>query len=222
MLDAHRRHRTSNMEKAILAAGLLTLLAVPSTALAQAGDPEPQNAAEQTIQPGDVIRLRIWREPDMSGEFQVDEGGLVIFPRIGEYRVLEDTPTSLEATLLQEYLRYLRNPTIEITILRRVQVRGAVRNPGLYPVDPTLTLSDVIAVAGGATPNGDPKKIELFRDGLKLTTLLNANTTIAESPIRSGDQIFVPERSWFSRNTGLVATGITATVSVILALVISR
>ena len=50
---------------------------------------------------------------------------------------------------------------------------------------------------------------------------LNANTTIAESPIGSGDQIFVPERSWFSRNTGLVATGITATVSVILAILIS-
>ena len=210
------------MLKAILAAGLLTVLVVPSTARSQAGDPEPQDALEQTIKPGDVIRLRIWREPEMSGEYQVDEGGLVVFPRIGEYRVLEDTPTSLEATLLQDHLRYLRNPTIEITILRRVQVRGAVRNPGLYTVDPTITLSDMIAVAGGATPVGDPNKIELFRDGVKLTTVLDANTTIAESPIRSGDQIFVPERSWFSRNSGIAAAGITGIVSVIVAIVITR
>ncbi len=208
------------MQKVILAVGLLTVLAVPSTARAQASDPEPRNPLEQTIMPGDVIRLRIWREPEMSGEYQVDEGGLVVFPRIGEYRVLEDTPGTLEATLLEEYRRYLRNPTIEITILRRVQVRGAVRNPGLYPVDPTITLSDVIAVAGGATPNGDPNKIELFRDGVKITTLLNANTTIAESPIRSGDQIFVPERSWISRNTGMFAAGLSAIVSLTIALAI--
>ena len=54
----------------------------------------------------------------------------------------------------------------------------------------------LIALAGGATPNGDPNKVDVFRDGVKLTTLLNANTTIAESPIRSGDQIVVAERSW--------------------------
>ena len=154
------------MQKVILAVGLLTVLAVPSTASAQAGDPQPHDALEQTIKPGDVIRLRIWREPEMSGEYQVDEGGLVIFPRVGEYRVLVDTPTSLKSALLEAYRRYLRNPTIEITILRRVRVWGAVRNPGLYPVDPTVTVSEVIAVAGGATPNGKPDEIELSISGM--------------------------------------------------------
>ncbi len=78
------------MQRVIFAVGMLTALVLPVAVWAQSPDSAPESPMEQTIQPGDVIRLRIWREPDMSGEFQVDEGGLVIFPRIGEYRVLAD------------------------------------------------------------------------------------------------------------------------------------
>lgn len=196
------------------------MIAQPSVGSGQSRESELQTIPEQTIQPGDAIRLRIWREPEMSGEFQVDEGGLVIFPRIGERRVLEDTPASLESILLEEYRRYLRNPTIEITILRRVQVRGAVANPGLYPVDPTITISDLIAVAGGATATGKQDVVEVLRDGQKLTTLLNANTTIAESRIRSGDQIYIPERSWISRNAGVFVGALSVAASLAIALVL--
>jgi len=156
----------------------------------------------------------------MSGQFQVDEGGLVIFPRIGEHQVLEETPSSLEALLLEEYLRYLRNPTIEITILRRVQVRGSVANPGLYPVDPTVTISDLIAIAGGVTANGKRDVVEVLRDGQKLTRMLNANTPISESPIRSGDQIYIPERSWLSRNAGVFVGAMSIAASMTIALVL--
>lgn len=177
-------------------------------------------AAYQLLRPGDVVRLNIWREDDMSGEFVVDEAGIVIFPRVGEYRVLDDTPETLKARLLADYQQYLRNPSIEITVLRRIRIVGAVMNPGLHLVDPTVTLADALALAGGATINGDPDKLRIIRDGAELAVDLRADTRIADSPLRSGDQVYVPERSWVSRNAGVVAASITATVSLIIALFI--
>jgi len=177
-------------------------------------------ASPQLIRPGDVIRLRIWREPDMSGEFPVDERGRVVFPRLGEYAILEDTPRTLSERLLAAYREYLRNPSIEITVLRRVRIIGAVYEPGLHLVDPTITLADALALAGGATSIGDPDKIRIIREGREMAVDIRQNTRIGDSPIRSGDQIFVPERSWVERNSRVVAAAITATVSLVIALVL--
>ena len=174
----------------------------------------------QLLRSGDVIRLNIWREPDMSGEYVIDEAGSVIFPRVGEYFVLEEDNASLEAKLLADYLQYLRNPSIEVTVLRRVSIIGAVNDPGQKLVDPTVTIADALAMAGGATTLGDQNKIRIIRDGVMVEAELSVDTRLTDSTIRSGDQIFVPERPWLSRNTGVVATGISASVALIIALFI--
>ncbi len=189
--------------------------------LAPAGAGAQQPASQpQYLRPGDVVRLNIWREPDMSGEYIVDAAGMVIFPRVGEYQVLDDTPETLKVRLLADYQQYLRNPSIEIIVLRRVRIVGAVNNPGLHLVDPTVTVADALALAGGPTVNGDPNKIRIIRNGTEVAVNIRSNVRIADSPIRSGDQIYVPERSWVARNSGVVAATITATVSLIIALFI--
>lgn len=174
----------------------------------------------QTVRPGDVIRLNIWREPDMSGDFVVDEAGLVVFARVGEYSVLAETPNSLEARLIADYGRFLREPNINVTVLRRIIVRGAVNDPGLKQVDPTITIAAALALAGGATSLGDQNKIRILRDGQEIEGDVTLDTRLADSIIRSGDQIFVPERSWISRNTGIVATSISGSIALVIALFI--
>src|SRR5205814_4412483 len=156
------------------------------------------------LRPGDVIRLRIWREPDLSGDFPVDETGTATFPKIGAFKVFDYTPSGLKTKLLQSYAQYLVNPSVEVTMLRRINVLGAVQHPGLYPVDPTMTIADALAVAGGATSSGDQHHVVLVRNGARITEALSAETSIAETPLRSGDQLFVPERSFIVRNSGLV------------------
>jgi len=158
----------------------------------------------------------------MSGEFTVDEAGMVVFPRVGEYFVLDDTPETLEARLIADFRRYLINPSIEVTILRRVRIVGAVNNPGLFPVDPTVTVGDALALAGGPTLNGDPNKVRIIRNGEEIAVNLRADTRLTDSAIQSGDQLYVPERSWISRNSNVVATSIAASVSLIIALFIRR
>lgn len=209
------------MQTRIVVGLLAVLLLVPVPVTAQAADTtRTGQATAQLLKPGDVIRLNIWREPEWSGDYQVDEAGIVVFPRIGEYAVLDETPESLRAKLLAAYRQYLRNPSIDVTVLRRVRVTGSVQSPGLYPIHPTVTIADAIALAGGATPQGDQNKAYIIRDGEVLTTTIEQTTLIADSPIRSGDQIFVPERSWLRRNSGAAGAMIAGVISLTIAIFI--
>lgn len=197
-------------------------VSLPASAQSASTSANKPDSIAGILRPGDLIRLRIWREPDLSGEFQVDENGVATFPKIGPIKVLDESPESLKEKLLSGYAVYLRNPSVEVTMLRRINVLGAVQKPGLYPVDPTMTIADALAAAGGATAMGDQHKVELVRDGVRVSQGVNSNTRIGETPLRSGDQIFVPERSFIVRNAGLVATGVSVSASLFIALLSRR
>lgn len=202
---------------AVMASIVIAPIAVAQT---QSADTSVRVGPDRTdvLRPGDVIRLRIWREPDLSGDFQVNESGIAVLPKLGPLKVTDQPSASLKAQLVSSYQVFLSHSSIDVTLLRRVQVLGAVRNPGLYPLDPTMTVGDALAVAGGTSPEGDREKLDLIRRGEKLPVKISYRTVIGESPIRSGDQLYVPERSWISRNTGIVASVITAGVSLAIAL----
>ncbi|MBW3535809.1 MAG: polysaccharide biosynthesis/export family protein [Gemmatimonadetes bacterium] len=203
-----------------LSLSLLLAGAAPSPAEAQSAQPESSGDDRHLIRPGDIVRLDVWREPEFSGEFQVDEGGSVTLPRLGRIQVTGYSPASLESELIERFSETLRNPSIGVVVLRRIRIKGEVNAPGLYPVDPTMSVADAVALAGGVTPRGNNATIQLWRDGRAVELGLDSEATIGESPIRSGDQIVVPERSWLSRNTNVVAASIGAAASIIIALFI--
>ena len=188
---------------------LLSAFAEPARAQAAVGDP---------LRAGDLIRLKIWREPDLSGEFRVDDEGMAVLPRLGPTQVGGQDPAALTARLVESYASFLQHRSIEVVLLRRIQVLGAVRNPGIYTVEPTMTVSDALALAGGTTTEGNPRRIDLIRGGRRLPVSLTADTRLAATSIRSGDQLFVPERSWLSRNSGIVAGSVTGVLSLLIAL----
>ena len=197
----------------------VALVVLPSVAVAQdsaaASSPE---AGGGTLKPGDMVRLRIWREPDLSGDFLVDERGTVIVPKLGSIQVVGLSPDSLKAHLIASYSVYLRNPAIDVTLLRRITILGGVRNPGLYPVDPTMTLAEAYALAGGIAPEGKLNELELIRGDQRTTYKLSGTTRIADTPLRSGDQLYVPTRSWLARNTWVVTAAIGTTTTIMFAL----
>lgn len=168
-----------------------------------------QKQGQGLIRSGDILRLRIWREPDMSGDFAVNSTGQVILPRLGPMAVTAIPADSLQSILTERYRVYLNNPSIEVLLLRRVSITGAVRNPGVYPLDPTLTISDAIALAGGPAPDGKRDRVEIRRNGSRVAADLRNDTIVADSPVESGDQIYVPTRAWLSRNTWLISAALT-------------
>ncbi|MFL5561387.1 MAG: polysaccharide biosynthesis/export family protein [Gemmatimonadaceae bacterium] len=170
------------------------------------------------LRPGDVVRLRIWREPDLSGDFMVDETGVTMLPKVGPVQVIGRSVDSLRADLLALYRRYVSQPSIEVTPLRRVRVTGAVRTPGLYTVDPTMTIADAIALAGGVTPQGRRDRITLVRGDLSLDLRDFGSERRTRYSLHSGDEVFVPQSSWLSRNPGVAIGAVSATASIIWGL----
>ena len=108
----------------LLVFGLAAL--APASGLAQVGGTQDtvSVAGREIIRPGDTIRLRVWREPDLSGDFAVDVGAVATLPRLGPVQVGSMTPDSLRRYVLTEFAKYLRNPTVEVTVLRRSRSWG--------------------------------------------------------------------------------------------------
>jgi protein involved in polysaccharide export with SLBB domain len=167
---------------------------------------------------GDLLRVEIWREGDLSGEFLVDQNGDVILPLLGERHVTGMPIQELRASLLTEYRRELRNPSITITPLRRIYVLGEVNRPGLLSVDPTVSLAGVIALAGGANANGDLRRITVIRSGETVRENVTATRMLAQLDVRSGDQILVGRRSWFDRNSTFLVSAVLSVTSIVITL----
>jgi polysaccharide export outer membrane protein len=208
----------------LLAAALAIGIALPATA--QRADAGKQAGADTPsgIRPGDQVRLKIWREPDLSGDFTVDQQGVVVLPRLGPIQVQDRLPDSLRSYLLTAFATYLRNPSVEVTILRQVTIDGAVGKPGIYYLDPTITVAQAIALAEGVKPEGKQDQVELIRAGQvrALALKLPRTARIAETPLRSGDRLYVPERSWLSRNSGLVLGATISGAALIVGTLLTR
>lgn len=205
----------------LLRFGLPVLLLLVPAALAAQDVPEP-TVEPVTLLPGDAVMVTIWREEDLSGEFPVNQNGSVVLPLLGEKQVTGIPIERLRQMLIEEYRVQLRNPSIEITPLRRINILGEVDEPGLYAVDPTISLAGAIALAGGTTSAGDLNRIRILRGGQVLRERVAAATPLTSADIRSGDQIFVEQRSWLSRNTNfLISIGLAvpSTVAGVIGLV---
>jgi protein involved in polysaccharide export with SLBB domain len=187
-------------------AGLGGVAAPASEAVAQTA----ATASGAPLRPGDAVRLVFWRDPSLSGEYPIDETGVLVLPHIGVRRATDLSPAELRERLLADYEAVLENQGIHVTLLRRVRVLGEVRTPGLYLVDGTMSVADAVALAGGLTPSGRPDAVSVVRDGERIRIDLREPSG-GEPELRSGDQITVAESSWFARNSAaLVGASISA------------
>lgn len=203
------------LESRVMRAALvvLTLLA------ARPGAARGQTSAELGVAPGDFIRVEIWQEKDLSGDFLVNPDGAAVLPLLGPQKVAGIPVVTLRDSLVQRYRRYLRNPSINVTPLRRVQVLGEVNRPGVYTMDPTVSLTGLLALASGPNSNGDPRKIRIVRDGQVYRARVGAGMTLVEADVRSGDQVVVGPKNWFVRNSTFVvsmALSVPATLIAVL------
>jgi polysaccharide export outer membrane protein len=172
------------------------------------------------LNPGDAVRVTVFQEPDLTGDFPVDQNGRVVFPLIGERTVTGISADSLEQQLVSEYREFLETPSINVTVLRRISILGEVRQPGLYPIDLTMSMNEALALAGGVGPIGNLNDIRLIRGSEVVVQGLEVGIPLSATPMLSGDQIYVGQSSWLSRNTWLVATVLTVATSLTIALVI--
>jgi len=143
---------------------------------------------------GDKLRITVYGHEDLSGEFDVDAGGNVSLPLIGDVTASDATTNELETIIISRLKPdYLKNPRVSAELLsyRPFYIFGEVKSPGSYPFTNGMTVISAVAVAGGFTYRARKNRIRIVRDsgGDQLDVEVGNDT-----PILPGDVIEIPER----------------------------
>lgn len=158
--------------------------------------PVPVNApGTYRLSPGDKMKVTVFNEADLTGEFQINERGNVAFPLVGEVQAANATPDEFQQRLTARLRgKYVKNPrvSVEVTSYRPVNVLGEVRNAGQIQYRPGLTIQDAVALAGGFTYRANTRTVYVRR--ADASGEISVSTDGEKVPILPGDNIRVPER----------------------------
>src|SRR6266516_5688312 len=149
---------------------------------------------ELRLAPGDKVRVTVFGEDKLSGEYQIDNAGSLSLPLAVTIPAAGQPKSELEQSLTKQLQgEYLRNPkvTVEVTNFRPFYVLGEVSKPGEYPYRSGLNVLSAIAIAGGATYRASTSKVLIQRSGSTEMTEYPQATTVLILP---GDVVRVPER----------------------------
>jgi len=228
-LMGERRRRQRVVRLAALAAFLLCPL--PAVVVAQDPIPPPRQLADRPdsasarpvggLRPGDLLKVAVYKSPELSGEFLIDSRGSVQIPGLGVIQVAGMDPVQAREQIVAAIKRNLGivQPEIAVQAQVRVTVLGAVRNPALYPVEPGTNLVQLLAAAGGPTERADLRKTRVVRDGREFVVDLQsglAGSGAGRVILYSNDIVNVPSKTGFTReNAQFLVSLLSAAISVV-------
>ena len=120
------------------------------------------------ISPLDTLSIKVFKMPDLSGDFEVDLTGQISVPLIGNVTATDFTTAQLDEQLTRQLgAKYLENPDVSVALKssasRSVTVDGAVNKAGGFTVNGPLTLMQAVAQAGGTTAEANIRRVAIFR-----------------------------------------------------------
>ena len=160
--------------------------------------------ADYRIGPQDVLRIDVWKEPEITRTIPVRPDGKISLPLLNDVQASGLTAMELAASLRESFSKYLTNPQVTVTVnevnSRRVYVTGEVTHQGAFPLLPNMTVLQALTSAGGFTQFAKLKGIYVLRteDGKQVKHPFNYKEVVkgnlAEQNIflRAGDVIVVP------------------------------
>jgi polysaccharide export outer membrane protein len=185
-----------------LTAGI-ALTAAPVTSLAQA-QAAIQAAPDYAIGAGDIVRIGVFQNPELSLETRVSESGSIGYPLLGQLRLGGLTAAQAESAIADGLRRgqFIRDPQVTVVVSQvrgnQVSVLGLVNRPGRYPIETNgMRLSDMLAQAGGVAAGGsDSAVLSGIRGGKRFRVEIDVPALFArqegdDPTVQSGDVIFV-------------------------------
>lgn len=187
--------------------GTLSTMALPSSAV-----------TATRVGPGDVLRVTVFGQPDLSAEVGINDKGVLTLPLIGGVDVsgLSISEVSARITDGLRQGQYLKNPQVSVEVVQlrsqMVSVLGEVSRPGRYPIPGHMSVLELLATAGGLTQQADHsvtllrRKPETKGDGdketdMRIPILLGEDATIRRSPLdvelSAGDVVYVNKKKVF-------------------------
>lgn len=176
----------------------MALLAV-CAACGSSGSPRPDaSLAQASVQdyrlgPGDRLRISVYGEAELTGEFVVSTTGVVSYPLIGDHPAQGKTVAEFTESLRTALTRYVLRPNMSVEVLnyRPFFILGEVQEPGTYPYAGGLNVMNAVATAGGFSYRADTRRVfikhadEVAEREYALTSTM---------PVLPGDTIRIPER----------------------------
>jgi polysaccharide export outer membrane protein len=187
------------------AATLLLACALPSFSQAPAVPAAPAVANEYRLGAGDVVRISVFQNPDLTLETRVTEAGIVSYPLLGTIRLGGQSVTNAEK-LIADGLRngnFVKSPQVTLVVLQvrgnQASVLGQVNRPGRYPLEVAdMRLSDLLAMAGGTATSGADMVVvtgtregKPFRQEVDLPSVFAVGGASKDLFILNGDTIWV-------------------------------
>ena len=154
------------------------------------------------MQPGEKIKVTVFGEDRLSGEYEIDPGGNVSLPLAGTVKAAGLSQRELEAALTKKFQgEYLRDPkvTVEVASFRPFYILGEVTKPGEYPYKGGLNVLSAIALAGGSTYRASRSSVMIQHAGEAGFKEYPLSPTIPVLPGRSRSRARTLLLSWRER-----------------------
>ncbi len=160
--------------------------------------------ADFVIGPQDVLGVLFWKDQEMSGDVTVRPDGMITLPLIRDVQAAGLKPDELADRIQQAAREFIAQPSVTVVLRqmnsRKVFITGEVTQPGAYPLASSMTVMQLIAIAGGLTEFAEPKNISIMRVQGNETTTLDFNyKDVARGKnrqqnivLKPGDTVVVP------------------------------
>jgi protein involved in polysaccharide export with SLBB domain len=177
----------------VLSLGLAAHAAPGGAADEVAAQPEAVDI-QYVLGAGDKLRINVFGEDSLSGQFQIPGEGMIAFPLVGDVKASGLTVDQLQKEI-EAKLRdgYLKDPHVSIEVLnyRPFYILGEVMKPGEYPYSNGLTVLNAVATANGFTYRADTRRVYIKRASDPKEVQYPLRTT---TPVEPGDTIRIGER----------------------------
>jgi polysaccharide export outer membrane protein len=122
--------------------------------------------------PEDVILVRVWREPDLSGQLVIRPDGQINMPLIREIRAGGLSPEQLTTNLTEALSKFINNPQVLVQVMavrsQKYMVTGEINRPGAYPLAGPTSVFEAITLAGGFREFANTGNITILRGAQRL------------------------------------------------------
>jgi polysaccharide biosynthesis/export protein len=183
--------------------GLTRVVCIGMLFLGGIGAASAQDAT-YAVKPGDILKVSVWKEPQLEGTVLIRPDGGFSFPLVGEVDGRGKSVAELQTIITQRLSKYISDPVVSVSVSEihgnKVYVIGQVAKPGEFIVNPRVDVMQALSMAGGTTPFASLSNIIILRrTGATQTALRFDYTDVAKGrklddniQLQSGDVVVVP------------------------------
>lgn len=148
----------------------------------------------------DILMIKVWREPELSGPVGVRPDGMISLPLLGDVEAGGTTPEKLAERITEGFSKYVTNPEVMVSVAsvnsKKYFISGEVLRPGSYPLVVPTTILEALAIAGGFREYADRKNILILRGPKRYSfnyrQVIKGKDMQQNMLLENGDHIIVP------------------------------